>query len=368
MSTNDFSRQLFNALNSYDINLKFVEEWHNETLQVLKTIKEQSTKIKNPRHLGDFLEEQVKDTLTKHLPKRYSLEKGYGINNFSGISGEQDLLLIDNSLGGAICTTDTIGYFPIECVLASVEVKSTLTYEELRKCIISCINLKKLILDPFVYADQESNRIFYAIFAYSSKHSSAAFLKRFNEEMAQVPESLRPNCIFIINHGIYLPSVSGYILFSLVDIQKCLEEYKLIESTEKMEGQNFVLFFSLLIEHAFHQSSIREPATISSYVITPSIWHSQIVKSGKNKAPFKTYVNKHIIWPESSQHQGAPGIEIKCSKCEKPNKFVVTPPGTSKHREKFKSSFAANGLIAIDRNERAYPCTCGNMLKIDVNS
>lgn len=368
MGTDDFRRQLFNALNSYDITLKFVEEWHKETVQTLKTIKEQSAKIKHPRHLGDFLEEQIKEVLKKHLPKRYSLEKGYGLNRFSGISSEQDLLLIDNSLGAAICTTDAIGYYPIECVLASVEVKSTLTYGELRKCIISCINLKKLILEPFVYTDQTSKRIFYTIFAYSSKPNPAAFLRRINEEIEQVPESLRPNCIFIIDHGIYLPSVSGYILFSLDDIQKCLEEYKLIESTEKQEAQNFVLFLSLLIEHAFHQSPIREPAKISSYVITPSIWHSQIEKINTAEAPFNKYANKHQFWPEDWQHPGVPDIEAQCSKCNKLYKFVVTPPGTAKHRKNFKDSFAAQGLIAIDRHESTYPCTCGNKLKIDSSS
>lgn len=368
MGTDNYQREIFNALNSYDVALKFVEEWHKNTLQTLLTIKEQSRKIKNPRHLGDFLEEQIKEVLKKHLPKKYSLEKGYGLNNFSGISGEQDLLLIDNSLGAAICTTDSIGYFPIECVLASVEVKSTLTYGELRKCIISCINLKKLILEPFVYADQEAKRIFYTIFAYSSSHNATAFLKRLNEEMEQVPESLRPNCIFIINHGIYLPSVSGYILFSLNDIQKCLEEYKLIESTEKQDAQNFVLFLSLLIEHAFHQSNIREPAKISNYVITPSIWGDQMEKSGTAKELVNKFINKHRFWPESWQYPGVPGIEMQCSKCDKHYKFVVIPPGTVEHTKNFKSSFAAQGLIAIDRHGGTYPCECGNKLKIDTNS
>jgi hypothetical protein len=370
MSSDDFSRQLFNALNSYDVNLEFVEDWHKETLESLKSIKEQSKKLKNPRHLGDYLEEKINGILNKYLPKRYSLEKGYGINHFSGISGEQDLLLIDNSLGAAICSTDTIGYYPIECVLASVEVKSTLTYEELRKCIISCINLKKLLLEPFVYADHASKRIFYSIFAYSSKHKPEAFLKRLNVEMAKVPESLRPNCIFIISHGIYLPTVSGYIIFSLPDIQKCLEEFKLLESTEKekQEAQNFVLFFSLLIEHAFHQSSIREPVKISNYVIQPSIWSSQIEKIDKYKEPVKKFINKHNVWPENSKSQGAPGIEIKCSKCEKPYIFVVIPPGTLKNTENFKGSFAAQGLTPIDRKVSTYSCECGNLLKINPES
>lgn len=293
MGSDDFRRQISNALNSYDVNTKFVEEWHKDTINTLKTIKEQSSKIKNPRHLGDFLEEKVKAVLTKHLPKRYTLQKGYGINSFSGLSGEQDLLLIDNSLGAAICTTDSIGYFPIECVLASIEVKSTLTYDELRKCIISCINIKKLILAPFEYVDQINKRIFYAIFAYSSQHSPNAFLKRLNAELDSVPESLRPNCILIINHGLYLPSVSGHILYSLDDIQKCLEEYKLIPSTESRDSQNFILFLSLLVEHAFHQSPQREPAKVSSYVIRPSIWRNQMEKNGKNEKSFTKYVNRH---------------------------------------------------------------------------
>lgn len=365
MSSDDFRRQIFNALNSYEVNPKFVEEWHKETINTLKTIKDQSSKIKNPRHLGDFLEEQIKSILTKHLPKKYILQKGYGINNFSGLSGEQDLLLIDNSLGAAICTTDSIGYYPIECILGSIEVKSTLTYEELRKCIISCINIKKLILDPFEYTDQADKRIFYTIFSYSSKHSPNALLKRLNAELELVPESLRPNCILVINHGLYLPSVSGYILFSLEDIQKSLEEYMLIPSTEKQDSQNFILFLSLLIEHAFHQSPRREPAKVSSYVIRPSIWRNQMEKNGKNEESFTKYVNRHHIWSESWKNPGVPNIDSVCEKCGKKFKFVVTPPGTKRHASNFKESFAAQGLIAIDRSDRTYPCDCGSKVKIE---
>lgn len=365
MSSDDFQRKLFNALNSYDVNLKFVEEWHKETINTLKTIKEQSSKIKNPRHLGDFLEEQIKNILTKHLPKKYSLQKGYGLNSFSGLSGEQDLLLIDNSLGAAICTTDSIGYFPIECVLASIEVKSTLTYDELRKCIISCINVKKLILEPFEYIDEANKRVFYAIMSYSSKHNPDAFLTRLNKELKNVPESLRPNCILVINHGLYLPSVSGYILFSLEDIQKSLEDFKLLPSTEKQDSQNFILFLSLLVEHAFHQSSQREPAKVSNYVIRPSIWHNQMEKDGKIVKPFTKYVNRHHFWPEGWESPVVFSRDSECEKCGKKYKFVVVPPGTKKHAANFKTSFAAQGLIAINQRVLTYLCDCGSTVKID---
>jgi hypothetical protein len=363
MSTDEFSRKIFDALNSYDVNLKFVEEWHRETLNSLKIIKDQSVKIKNPRHLGDFLEEQVKITLNRLIPKRYSLEKGYGINYFSGISGEQDLLVIDNSLGAAICSTDAIGYYPIECILASIEVKSTLTYGELEKCIISCINIKKLILEPFVYADNPKKRIFYSIFAYSTKHSSASFLKRLNKETENIPESLRPNCIFIINHGIYLPSVSGYILFDLEHIQKCLESYLLIESTEKQEAQNFVLFFSILIEHSLQQSSCRDTARISSYVITPSVWQNSIKKNNNNDGLIKKYPNRNHYWIDPHPHPIVPQHEKKCGKCGEVYNFVMSPPGSSKVKENFRKSFAEHGLIAIDNPKDMYACSCGNRLK-----
>nr|VFJ87424.1 MAG: hypothetical protein BECKH772A_GA0070896_1000316 [Candidatus Kentron sp. H]VFJ89010.1 MAG: hypothetical protein BECKH772B_GA0070898_1000316 [Candidatus Kentron sp. H]VFJ95735.1 MAG: hypothetical protein BECKH772C_GA0070978_1000316 [Candidatus Kentron sp. H] len=365
MRATRFQREIFEALNSYNIDLTFVEEWYKETVRVLASIRVQAAKVKHPRYIGDVLEDELKSVLYKVMPRRYALEKGsFGINSFSGVSAEQDLLLIDGSLGSAICRRDTVGYYPIEAILASIEVKSKITYDELHKCLLSCISLKKLILEPFDYRDEESKRIFYAIFAYSSAHKKEAFLTKLNKYIEAVPESLRPNCIYIMDHGLYLPTTSGYIAYSLRDIQMCNEKYSFIPTSDDREGQNFVLFFSLILEHAFHQSPLRQHTKYSQYVIRPSMWKNDIAKSSGGAERPNKYINKNDMWSSDFDAPCVPGIEQTCGDCGKSYTFVIIPPSTRVQRGNFKKSFASQGLVPIDK-DAAYVCSCGAHLNVN---
>jgi len=169
MNKNKFKKSIHNGLNGYDVNLKFVISWYQNIVNSLKQIKEKSKNIKHPRHLGDFLEDEISKIIIDLLPQQYSVEKGFVLNNFSAVSQEQDLLVIDGSLGSSICKTDQIGYYPVESVIASIEIKSNLNLQELRKCLVSCVSVKKLYHSGFEYQDTKEKRLFYGIFAYTRK-------------------------------------------------------------------------------------------------------------------------------------------------------------------------------------------------------
>ena len=167
MNEKEYLKKMHESLNSYDVNMKHLSIWFSQVVKMLKTIKDQARIIKNPRHFGDYLEDEVRRISKEIVPKSFHIEKGYGVNSFSAYSQEQDILFIDGSLGNALYKSETIGYYPIESILASIEVKSNLTISELRKSVLSCVNLKKLNYSDFNFKDKPDARLFYAIFAYT---------------------------------------------------------------------------------------------------------------------------------------------------------------------------------------------------------
>lgn len=362
MNKTEFAKSLYFATNSYNVNLKFINSWYQEIHNSFKVIKTQAKGMKHPRHLGDFLESEVGKLLRSLLPQKYLVEKGFALNDFSAVSQEQDLLIIDGSLGSPICKTDGIGYYPIESVIGSIEVKSNLDLSELRKSLVSCSSLKKLPFPPFVYDDAEDKRIFYAIFAYTSSCKEKSFESELTHCIEKIPESLRPNLIYVLDRGLYLPTSDKNIVIDLKSIQTVIEGYKAILNLPKNEAQNILLFFSLVIEHAFQQSSIRKPAKYSNYVIRPSLWEKHLENRGKLNVPVHMFINQHTRWSEK-HGELITVYEETCSSCNLAYKFYPLPPGSNSYLEGLRKDLEKDGCIPLPKS-LLHKCTCGNTFEI----
>lgn len=366
MNKKEFGKAIYDTLNSYDVDLRFVNSWYQDVVNSLKLIKSKAKGIKHPRHLGDFLEDELIIVLNKLLPKRYIIDKGFLINHFSGFSQEQDLLIIDTSLGSPICKTEGVGYYPIESAIGAIEVKSNLDLSELRKCFVSCASAKKLFFPLFEYDDTPDNRFFYAIFAYTSSCAEKSFEAELVNCLDQVPEALRPNLIYILDQGLYFPTSSGEIKLDLETIQKTEGNFRIIKNTsnDDTESQNFVLFFSMLIEHAFHQSSLRKPTKYSSYTITPSVMGNNFKKTRKSEIPISKFINKYTRWSDKIENLLMVAFEETCTKCGAIYQFHVLPPGSKKMRSEIEQKFQKSGSILMPKSKK-YVCVCGE--KFDIN-
>lgn len=365
MNKTEFSRKIHDTLNTYDVNLSFIYSWYQEVFNSLKSIKTQAAGIQHPRHLGDFLENELSKVLKGLLPKQYLVDKGFLLNNFSGFSQEQDILIIDTSLGSAICKTDGVGYYPVESAIGAIEVKSNLNLSELRKCLVSCVSVKKLFFSPFEYIDAEDKRFFYAIFAYTTSCKQQSLEQELVSCLEKIPEPLRPNLIYILDQGLYFPTTNGRICLDLESIQTTTEGYEIIKNSANnhSESQNIVLFFSMLIEHAFQQSSVRKPTRYSSYSITPSIWENNIKKTQNPKKQVRKLINRYVCCSE--KHDGVSLIifEEKCDICCKEYKFYVLPPGTKSMRSNIESDLKAKGCLPLPQTKK-HICSCGKELDI----
>lgn len=355
-------------VNTYSVDLKFVNSWYQEIVNSLKLIKSKSSRIKHPRHLGDFLENELIKILRKLLPQKYLIDKGFLINNFSAFSQEQDVLIVDTSLGSAICKMDTAGYYPIESVLASIEVKSNLDLSELRKCFVSCTSAKKLPFPPFNFDDAPDKRLFYSIFAYTSSCKQKSFQTELDSCLDLTPEALRPNLIYILDQGLYFPTSSGTIYLDLETIQKVQEGFQIIPNNANpdAEPQNFYLLLSKIIEHTLNQSRQRKPVNYSSYSLTPTMWRASIEKSRDASTPPKKFINKHTRW--SNEHGGELLViyEESCPKCKVSQRFYVLPPGTKKSRTKLEEDLNEKGCVPLPKSKKV-TCRCGESYEVKVD-
>jgi len=75
---------------------------------------------------GRLLEKTVVQVLEEILPKRFRIGTGFIVNSKNARSTQIDIVIYDDTFNAPIVLDGGIGIFPIECVYAVVEVKSTL--------------------------------------------------------------------------------------------------------------------------------------------------------------------------------------------------------------------------------------------------
>lgn len=259
------------------LNMKFLPDWNKETVQTLKSSFAQKESIKHPRHRGDSREVDFQKVLKGCLPASIRVAKGFGLNTSSAVSREQDCLLLDRDTAWALADGGDISYFPIESILGSIEIKSQLNLVELRKAIINCISLKKLLYKGLPY-NQESKpdeRICYSIFAYTSQIPLKKLCQVVNDLSAQVPHALRINMIYVLNEGILMPSSASRQLAMNFEQAHCEgDAYASIDalgtkSTAPDHTVTFQWFIANNVDHCLFERAQRKTPSYCSYVFHP---------------------------------------------------------------------------------------------------
>ena len=82
--------------------------------------------IEHPAEKGRIVEAVVKTALRTILPGRFSIGTGFIITASGKVSTQQDLVIYDAVYNAPMILEGGTGLYPVECVYASVEVKSTL--------------------------------------------------------------------------------------------------------------------------------------------------------------------------------------------------------------------------------------------------
>lgn len=356
MNEQEYHHKLLEQLNIHDINLDLLSKWYFSILKKLKISFEQSSNITHPRHRGDIREYDIRAIIKDIIPSNYAVTKGYVINNLSLISLEQDLLIYKKSLYSPLIKTAELEYLPIESIFTSIEIKSNLTHEELRKCILNCVSLKKLRYNDcnYSYKKEEGLNLFYCIFAYKSELTLEKIKSYLNEYNKDIPENLRINMIYILNEGLIMPAIDNNhnnITLNYKDIMKINNGYLSVTNfsgrqEEEFKALPFLLFVSLILDLLIHDNSNQLPM-YTNYVYLPIYWLQQIDSKRDEHEPI----------PKTALRKGLDSLIAyteKCKKCGKEYTFY-----NKDLDEHIHNRFREQGLTYYDKTQEFIYCECG---------
>lgn len=105
---------------------------------------EMNIKIQHNLEDGKYREYLVKRLLSKIVPSKYEITNGFVIDSNNNKSDEMDIIIYDKSYVPPFFD-ETYTIVPIEAVIAVIQVKTTLTKEELKDSIDNLNSIDKLV-------------------------------------------------------------------------------------------------------------------------------------------------------------------------------------------------------------------------------
>jgi hypothetical protein len=127
--------------------------------------------------IGDERAAALADFLRSSLPEAFGIAKGKIIDCFDTRTGQIDLFIYDRLAAKPISQQRENALVPCEALYAVIEVKSTFTREEARRCLHAAATLRQLrrFKEHFVdarthgaRAQESEHRAMYVIFAYTT--------------------------------------------------------------------------------------------------------------------------------------------------------------------------------------------------------
>lgn len=160
--------------------------------------------VQHPGVKGRIREVLISELFRPLLPADVGVGHGQIVSAFDGkTSPEQDIVIYDRRLLPPLLYEGSIGLFPIECCLATVEVKSRLTREELRDADGKAAALHDFQYQSGVRADARGSetlgveRVLSTIFALDTDLSNKGIteIDRYFSLKDRHPEALRALCV-----------------------------------------------------------------------------------------------------------------------------------------------------------------------------
>lgn len=260
----------------------FLETWFAESLKILEILAQQSKQIDHPRHRGDSREDSFQKFLRSILSPNHLIIKGFAVDKYASMSKEQDNLICRSDLFTPLANTDSISYIPIDSVVGSIEIKSNLTLDELRKCVINCASLKSINYpyNPAGIYPSEKDNIIYSVFAYGSDKTAKQISELLPELSKTIPQSMWINQIYILNQELIMPCRKDgtIILGPRCDISG---EYEVVNEINFYNNENdkifpFLWFLSNIIDNISKHAQNKKPMDSFSYFFQPALFQHQM--------------------------------------------------------------------------------------------
>ncbi len=119
---------------------QFKDDYVNLSRQIF--VNEEGELI-HPGEFGMYREKIIRDFLTPFLPTRLAIGSGFVITAANRISTQCDIIIYDKDHTPVIENGEQ-RFFPVECVVGVIEVKSKLTKSKLKESLIKLTAIKEL--------------------------------------------------------------------------------------------------------------------------------------------------------------------------------------------------------------------------------
>lgn len=161
-----------------------------------------TSKIQHNGEKGTARENILQEYLKSYIPEKYSFSKGTIVDCKDVQSKQIDIIIHDKFLTPYLVDMNDTKIIPIESVYGVIEVKSTLSKDELRKCVKNIESVRKLqkkTISDYYFPTAGM------VFAYDSDASLEAIYKNLNELSEDVDIDKRISCVCVLNKGVIIP-------------------------------------------------------------------------------------------------------------------------------------------------------------------
>jgi len=287
LKDDDFKKKLKEVCYRSDFNIDFIFKWYKFMLECLSNLREQQSGISHPRHLGDAREHAFTELLSEILPPAFTITKGFAINSITNQSAEQDCMICKKEFLTGFVRTKDITYVPIDSVLASIEIKSSLAKDDLQKSIINCASIKSLhykrpIIDSKKDYDKPGLSFTYSPFTYHSEIELDDIIDMLKKLCEDVPINLMINTLYIVNKGFIIPCdpISRERLFSPgIDVTgdyTSIPSMKLKNFSEVENTLPFLWFLACILDNIIIENEKRKFKGTMSYFFEPYIFQQNV--------------------------------------------------------------------------------------------
>jgi len=213
-----------------------------------------TSKISHNGEKGTARENMLVSYLKDYIPEKYSFAKGTIVDYKDKESKQVDIIIHDKFTTPYLVDMDSTKIIPIECVYSVVEVKSTLTKEELRKSIKNIESVRMLEKKTITGFNSPTAGL---VFAYDSDASLQAVYKNLVELSEEIDVNKRVSCVCVLNKGIILPlNKSGINKVELLPNKDTV--YAIFENAE-----DSLLLFYLVLMQLLNKITISPPDMVA---------------------------------------------------------------------------------------------------------
>ncbi len=183
---------------------KIAEIYSGIAQNMLVNFNQIQAQIPHSGEKGKQRELTIRKFLEKYLPKKYSVGTGQIIDKKSQISKQCDIVIYDSHNFPALYVEEGYQLFPIEAVLGTIEIKSSLTSKSTMECVENIVSIRKLT---------GSNSLVCCFFSYTSEYKKDPAYKiaeSFVKFGSNIPSPQRFDIGCVLNQGSFMGN-EGFI-------------------------------------------------------------------------------------------------------------------------------------------------------------